>query len=139
MEPLVLSDKSKFPTDDLIFSIIGKNSEYWNKLMEGIHEKFPGATGQWNYYNDGKNWLFKMVLKKKTLFWIGILSNTFRITFYFGAKAESLITASDLSDTIKQQYLTGQRFGKIRCITFKVEDPSQIDEAIKITEIKSKC
>lgn len=139
MNPLVLSDKSKYPTEDQIFLIIGENRAWWKKLMEIIHEKFPGATGQWNYYNDGKNWLFKMVLKKKTLFWIGIHPDTFRITFYFGEKAESLITNSDLTAEIKQQYLTGQRFGKIRSISFKVEDQSQVDEAIKITEIKIKC
>jgi len=138
MEPLVLTDKTVFPSDDVIFSFIGKNREHWESLMKKIAELFPASEGQWNYYNDGKNWLFKMVYRKKTLFWIGILSDTFRITFYFGDKAESLISGSDLPDSLKQQYLTGQRFGKIRAISFKVEDATQVDHAVKIAEIKSK-
>ena len=86
MEPLVLTDKSVLPTDALIFSIIGENSQHWQNLMRLIQKKFPDSQSQWNYYNDGKNWLFKMVRKKKTLFWIGVLKDTFRITFYFGAR-----------------------------------------------------
>jgi len=137
MEPLVLKDKSINPTDEMIFSIIGKNSDTWKILMKSIHEKFPGATGEWNYYNDGKNWLFKMIRKKKTLFWIGILSNTFRITFYFGGKAEPAIINSKLPDELKQQYLSGQRFGKIRAIWFNVEATSQVDHILELCEIKS--
>jgi hypothetical protein len=29
-----------------------------------------------------------MQQKKKTIFWVGVLKDTFRITFYFGNKAE---------------------------------------------------
>jgi hypothetical protein len=74
VEPFVLTDKSIRPTDDLFYSIIGQNSVYWEKLIAGVHLKYPDAQEQWNYYRDGKNWLFRMILKKKTLFWIGILS-----------------------------------------------------------------
>jgi hypothetical protein len=138
MEPLILTDKSAFPTDDVIFSIIGKNREHWESLMKKVHEKFPGSEGQWNYFNDGKNWLFKMVLKKKTLFWIGVHKETFRISFYFGAKAETDISRSELPDSLKQQYLTGQRFGKIRAVSIKVDDATHIDQAITLAVIKSK-
>lgn len=138
MDPLVLTDKSINPNDDLIYSIIGKNSEHWKRLMNAVPEKFPSAAGVWNYYNDGKNWLFKMVFKKKTLFWIGVHSDTFRVTFYFGEKAEREISGSNLPDDIKQQYLTGQRFGKIRAISIKIEDTSQVDCVLNLCEIKSK-
>jgi hypothetical protein len=136
--PLVLSDKSVVPTDDLIFSIIGINSKHWILLMRKMNEKFPDAVGEWNYYNDGKNWLFKMVRKKKTLFWIGIHSDTFSVTFYLGEKAESAISASKIPDDLKQQYLTGRRFGKIRAISIRVEDSTHIDHVLELCEIKSK-
>ncbi len=104
----------------LIFSIIGENSQHWQKLIQSITDKYPDAIKQWNYYNDGKNWLFRMIRKKKTLFWIGVLKDTFRITFYFGGKAESAIVNSDLPDSLKDMYLNGKRYGKIRAITIKV-------------------
>ena len=43
MEPLVLTDKSVIPTDELIFSIIGENLIHWQTLMNGIAEQFPEA------------------------------------------------------------------------------------------------
>jgi hypothetical protein len=137
MEPLVLKDKSVYPHDDLVFSVIGKNSIYWKSLLASVRETYPLSEEVWNYYNDGKNWLFRVILKKKTLFWIGVLENTFRITFYFGDKAEPLIEKSGLPDDIKSAFKDGQRFGKFRPITIKVEGQEDIDHALLIAGIKA--
>ena len=138
MEPLVLSDKSVTPTDELIFSIIGKNQEHWKKIMQTIHEKYPEAQGQWNYYNDGKNWLYKMSRKKKTIFWIALHKDTFRITFYFGDKAETIIEKSDLPSRIIEEFKNGKRYGKIRAISMKVLQSEDVENAIKLTDIRVK-
>jgi hypothetical protein len=138
MEALVLTDKLVTPTDDLIFSIIGENRVHWKTLFAGIQNKFPDATGVWNYYNDGKNWLFKMERKKKTLFWIAIHKDTFRITFYFGDKAEPLIVKSDLPAAVIEEFKTGKRYGKIRAISMMVQDAVAIDNAFMLMDIKVK-
>ena len=137
MEPLVLTDKSVYPYDDLIFSIIGNNSVYWKELLAAIHERFPESEEVWKYYNDGKNWLFRVVLKKKTLFWIGVLEDTFRITFYFGDKAEPVIEKSSLPDEMKASFKNGKRYGKIRPITIKIKSRGDVDNALVINGIKA--
>jgi hypothetical protein len=138
MQPLVLTDKSVNPTEDLIFSIIKENREHWISLMEGIHSKFAGASGEWRYYNDGKSWLFKMTLKKKTLFWLGVQSDTFRVTFYFGDKAESFIENSALPASVINDFINGRRFGKLRAITYKMYSSFDVENALMTAEIKSK-
>jgi hypothetical protein len=138
MEPLVLSDKSVTPTDEQIFSILGENRIHWQKLMHGIAEQFPEAKGEWNYYNDGKNWLFKMVRKKKTLFWIGVLSDTFRVTFYFGDKAEKLIHESNLTADLKEEFRNGKHYGKIRGLSVKITQAQDITHVFILAGIKSK-
>lgn len=138
MEPLVLTDKSVSPTDELIFSIIKENREQWINLMSGIHLKFPESSGEWRYYNDGKNWLFKMSLKKKTLFWLGVQSDTFRVTFYFGDKAEPLIEKSSLPSSIITEFINGRRFGKLRAITIRMYSSADVENALTVAEIKSK-
>lgn len=138
MEPLVLTDKSVTPTDEQVFSIIGENRIHWQKLMNGISEQFPEAKGEWNYYNDGKNWLFKMVRKKKTLFWIGVHSDTFRITFYFGDKATPLIEESELDAELKEEFRNGKYYGKIRGLTIKIKKPQDVTNALILASIKSK-
>ena len=137
MEPLVLKDKSVYPHDDLVFSIIGNNSVYWKKLLADIREAYPASEELWNYYNDGKNWLFRVLLKKKTLFWIGVLEDTFRITFYFGDKAEPVIEKSSLPEEIKSSFKNGKRYGKIRAISITVKCLEDIDHALIVAGIKA--
>ena len=137
-EIILFSDPDVKPDQKLIFSKIGSKEKLWQALMSFMSENYKESEGTWNYYNDGKRWLFKMVLKKKTIFWATVLEGAFRITFYFGGKAEPVIVASDLSDNAKQQYLTGPRYGKIRAITILVNDISDVSMIEKIIAIKVK-
>jgi hypothetical protein len=138
MEPLVLTDKSVFPNDELVFSHLGQNSQYWQKLLHAVRTRYPDVQEIWNYYNDGKRWLFRTMQKKKTLFWIGVFDGGFRITFYFGDKAASIIEGSDLPEILKDEFRNGKRFGKIRAISLRVEGPDDIAHAIRLTELKEK-
>ena len=137
-ENMVLSDKSVIPTDDYIFSFIGENKVHWRRIMDYISENYKETSGSWNYYNDGKQWLFKMVHKKKTIFWAGILPDTFRITFYFGNKAEAIIEVSDLPQSIKEGFRTAKRYGLIRPISFIINDKTDVDNVLKLVAIKHK-
>jgi len=105
-DKLVLSDKSAVPTDEYIYSFLGDRKSLWQSIMKHIAESYKDTAGGWSCYNDGKQWLYKFVKKKKTLFWGGILSGAFRITFYFGNKAEPVIEGSDLPQEIKDGFKT---------------------------------
>jgi hypothetical protein len=133
-----LSDKNIIPNDDYIFSIIGEKQALWISLMNWLSGNYTDTSGNWNYYNDGKQWVFKMTRKKKTVFWITLLKSTFKVTFYFGDKAEPLIESSDLRQTIKDAFKTGHRYGKIRAITIKMMDVEDIESVKKIVAIKMK-
>ena len=138
-ENILLSDKQIIPTEDLIFSILGEKKILWQSLMNFISENYKDFSGSWNYYNDGKRWLYKMVHKKKTIFW-GTLTekNTFRITFYFGDKAEPIIDTSDLPQKIKDDFKSSKKYGSIRAVTIKVNDDSDVVNVLKIIAIKHK-
>jgi hypothetical protein len=138
IEALVLSDKQVIPTDDYIFSILGEKKIYWQRIMKDAFENYKDISGNWNYYNDGKQWLFKLVQKKKTIFWAGILKESFRITFYFGDKAESLIDASELPQSIKDGFKTSKRYGAIRAVSIKVLDQPDVDNVLQLIVIKQK-
>lgn len=137
-EKMVLSDKSVIPTDDFIFSIIGERKVHWLKIMNYLSENYPDASGSWNYYNDGKQWLFKFVRKKKTVFWSSILTDTFRITFYLGNKAEPIIENSDLPVSVKEEFKTAKRYGLIRPVTFIIKSESDVDNVLEMINIKVK-
>jgi hypothetical protein len=137
-EKLVLGDKSVYPSEDILFSIIRDKKVVWQEIMGYVNENYQNVTEEWRYYNDGKQWLFKMQLKKKTLFWIGILQDTFRITFYFGNKAEPLITGSNLPDKIKDDFLSGKRYGNIRAISTSISGTGDLENIYKLIDLKAK-
>jgi hypothetical protein len=99
---------------------------------------YEGSGGQWNFYNDGKRWLFKMTYKKKTVFWSTILEGTFKVTFYFGNKAEIVIENSNLPGKIKEDFKTAIRYGLIRPVTIVVNENEDVDNILKLIAIKSK-
>jgi len=137
-EKLVLSDKTIVPTDEFVFSILGEGKIYWERIMNYSSENYPGSSGSWNYYNDGKQWVFKFVRKKKTIFWSDLLKDTFRVTFYFGNKAETFIENSDLPHNIKEEFKTAKRYGLIRPVTIVIRNDSDVDNILKLIDIKVK-
>jgi hypothetical protein len=138
IEKRVLSDKSVIPTDEYIFSLIGNNKLHWKRIMDHVSENYNDTSGSWNYYNDGKQWLFKMVRKKKTIFWSSIIDKTFRITFYLGNKAEAIIENSDLPQPVKDEFKTAKRYGLIRPVTFIINSETDVDNVLKLIAIKAK-
>jgi hypothetical protein len=137
-EKLILSDKQTIPTDKLISSLLGEKWKFWQEIIKFAEANYKDISFGWNYYNDGKRWLFKLVQKKKTIFWGGIYPDTFRITFYFGDKAEPSILASDLPDSVKNEFMTGKKYGKIRAISRKIFDENDVKIVMKVFDIKSR-
>ena len=134
----VLSDPEVYPTDEVIFSHIGPKQNLWKSLFEALGDNFPELTPEWRYYNDGKNWMMKVLHKKKTIFWLSVWKDSFKITFYFSDKAADLIEQSDISDDLKTSFKDGKYYGKIRGLTLDVEATSDIDHTHSLIAIRKK-
>jgi len=138
MEPIVLNDPNVQPTEELIFSIIGENSVYWEQLIEHLYENHFDITEEWRFYNDGKSWLYRTLRKKKTLYWVGIIKDTFVISFWFGDKAEPVIETSTLPDYIKEQFRNAKRYAHSRVVSIEMRSPEDLENALKLIELKAK-
>lgn len=136
MEPLVLSDKKVFPTDEVIFSHIGTSKPLWIELFDFLHSEYPDLTPQWRYYNDGKSWLMKMSRKAKTIFWLGVTDGSFRITSYFTDRAKKDILSSGLSVGLKRGYQKGKTYGKLRGITITFKHARDLKDAKTLIALK---
>ena len=134
----VLGDKSVYPSEDILFSIIGDKKVIWQKIMSYVNENYKDITEEWRYYNDGKQWLFKMQQKKKTIFWGQALKDTFRITFYFGNKAEPLIEGSQLPQKIKDNFRVAHRYGALRAISTIITGTGDLENILILVDIKTK-
>jgi hypothetical protein len=135
---LVLTDKLTLPTPELLSSILGEKSLWWDQIVHAVKTDYTDISEVWRYYNDGKQWLFRLVRKKKTIFWIGVLKDTFRVSFYLGDKAEPLIEASDLPDSIKNSFKTAKRYNNFRGISMKMKDGRDVEMVLKLAAVKMK-
>jgi hypothetical protein len=138
VEQKILSDENQFPTEKIIFSHIGKSKAIWESLFEYIRRNHPDFDAQWRYYKDGKSWLMKVARKSKTIFWLSVIKDAFRITFYFGDKAEAMIMESALPPEMKKEFEDAKRYNKIRGITLTMRDQSDIGNAKILVMIKLK-
>jgi hypothetical protein len=68
MDQPTLKDKNEFPTEEIIFSHIGKSKILWISIFDYIHKNHSDFSEEWRYYNDGKSWLLKVTKKSKTIF-----------------------------------------------------------------------
>ena len=136
MDQRLLSDKNIFPSEEIIFSHIRKSKELWLALFEYIHTNHPDISEEWRYYNDGKSWLMKVTRKKKTVFWLSIVKDSFRTTFYFTDKAKPLIAKSSISDALKEQFVKGKKYGAIRGITIQYKHKKDMKDAQELIAIK---
>lgn len=139
MPQQLLHDPDVFPSDEVIYAHLSKARGLWKQVMERLSEVCPGAESQWRYYVDGKSWLMKVTFRKKTLCWISVDAGSFRMTFYFGDKATSLIADSDIPAELKGQFATGRRVGKIRGITVRVRRKADVQTACSLMELKSQA
>ena len=138
LENILLTDKDVYPSDDVIFSIIGDKKAYWQRIISYMSANYKDSSGEWRFYNDGKRWLFKMVHKKKTVFWSSLITGTFRITFYLGNKAESIIENSDLSQNVKEEFKNAKKYGLIRPVSFIIKDGEDVDNVLKMIDLKTR-
>jgi hypothetical protein len=132
----ILTDKHEFPTEEIIYSHIGKAKNLWHSLFEYVHTNHSDFSEEWRYYNDGKSWLLKVSRKSKTVFWISILQGAFRMTFYLTDRAEQAVMESPISDELKEQFRTGKRYNKIRGLTITFENEKDVEYAKSMIELK---
>jgi len=137
MAPIILKDPDVQPTEELINSIIGDNSVYWQQIIKYLKDRSSDITEVWKFYNDGKCWLYRTLRKKKTIYWIGILNDTFRITFYLSDKAEVLIEESTLSDNIKEEF-ADTKLTKFRAVTMEMRTAEDLENVLKLIDVKLK-
>ena len=136
MDQPVLSDKTQFPTEEIIASHLGRTKAVWDSFFEYLRENHPDITPEWRYYNDGKSWLMKNILKKKNVFWLGIIKGAFRTTFYFTDRAAKAIADSTIPAKMKKQFKDGKHYGKIRGLTVVFKSKKDIETAKALLAIK---
>ena len=84
MEIQLFKDPKVKPENNNLEEVLGKNYLHYKKFIEKITTN--KLSHEWNYYNDGKSWLCKVLNKEKNVCWLSIWNTGFKLTFYFSEK-----------------------------------------------------
>jgi hypothetical protein len=136
MENRCLNDKNTYPDDEVLTRYLGKAKNAWDSFMDLLKVEHPLISTEWRYYNDGKSWLCKATQKGKTVCWISVWDELFKVTFYFNVKAEEAIKNSSLDKEMKEQWMKDKNFGKIKPITLEVRKITDLITIKKLIELK---
>ena len=113
---------------------LGGSYLLFDELMDRL--KTLDVAPEWNYYRDGKAWLCKVVHKKKTVFWLSVWEEYFKVVFYFTAKTCTGIADLEIDGSIKEDFKGQKNIGKFMPLIINVTESEQIENVIKIINYK---
>lgn len=131
---LILKDKNIFPTNEVISDVLGSSFPAYETLSEMFAD--AGLTLEWNYYNDGKAWLCKILSKKKNLGWLIVYPNFFRINAYFAERHLERIAEMDIAESIKEEFYQQKPSGKLIQMSINITDKDQVKDALTMILFK---
>ena len=134
MEPLILKDKNAFPTNEILADVLETSYPAFEAFSASATA--AGLTLEWNYYNDGKAWLCKVLSKKKNLAWLIVYQGSFRITSYFTEKHLERIADLEIKESIKEEFYQTKPSGKLIPMSVLITEKELVKDALSMILFK---
>lgn len=131
----LLGDPGQIPGEALFREIM---NETLFQTYAGLQEIISGTglSGEWRYYNDGKAWLYKVTLKKKTVAWVSMWEESIKTSFYFTDKNRDGIMDLDIGESVKTTFSQAKPIGKLIPLTLDLKQKEDAEDFRKIAEYK---
>lgn len=123
-----LKDPEVFPSLEVLEKVLGKTYPVFEEFMKAAESEEFGLRPEWRYYKDGKACLCKITFKKKTVVWLSVWSDCFKVAQYFTEKSGGGIAELKISDSIKEAYLKNAPIQKLKPVVFEVRKKSQLPD-----------
>ncbi len=136
MDKPLLNNPDIFPDEHVLSGILGDSYSAFEKLMNKVSEPELALTPEWRYYKDGKAWLCKVTYKKKTIFWLSVWDEVFKIGFYFTERFIPGIMELDIDKRIKDSIDPEKCFGKLIPVTIEIKTDEQVEDVLTIASYK---
>ena len=131
---LILADPMVEPNNDILEKSLRKKYKVYGDFVSKINEK--GLVLEWNYYNDQKCWMCKLLQKKKNVCWISVWNAGFKLTFYFTEKTIDGVYKLEIDDKIKKSANEIKPVGKLRPLVILIDNNKVLKDSIKILDYK---
>lgn len=130
----ILKDKNIFPTNEVLADVLEASFPAFETFSASAEA--AGLTLEWNYYNDGKAWLCKVLSKKKNLAWLVVYQNYFRTTSYFTEKHLDRIANMEITESIKEEFYRTKPSGKLIPMSIVITEKEQVKDALSMILFK---
>lgn len=131
-----LRDAAIYPTDEVLMDVLGDAFKVYSLFIETISIDPLSLSAEWRYFNDGKAWLAKVQFKKKTILWLSVWDDLFKITFYFTEKNIEAIAGLNISEAIKVEFCKAKPVGRLIPLILEVREIDQMDDLLTLVRFK---
>ena len=131
-----LRDAAIYPTDEVLMDVLGDVFKVYSLFIETITIDPLSLSVEWRYYYDGKAWLAKVQSKKKTILWLSVWDDLFKITFYFTEKNIEAIAGLNISEAIKVEFCKAKPVGRLIPLILEVREIDQMDDLLTLVRFK---
>lgn len=136
METQILREESPYPDAGVLKEKLDDIYDVYDVFVSEITKEPYSLQPEWNYYKDGKSWLCKITFRKKTVIWLSVWDDCFKVTFYFTDKSRSGIEELEISPSIKESILKSKNIGKLIPLVIAIREKNQIDDVLKLIAFK---
>ena len=137
MEQQIFNNPQQPPSPELLQKELGDNYANFDAVMALLAKR--GVVPQWNYYKDGKSWLCKGQYKKKTVLWLSVWDDCFKLSFFFTEKTKGGIDTLEIVTAIKEAFRQQKAIGKLIPLIIDVRDCTPLNDIEQIVEYKMRC
>ena len=136
MEIQLLKDPDIIPTAEVLENVLGENYPVFREFMNTAESEEFKLNPEWRYYKDGKAWLCKITFRKKTVVWLSVWSDCFKLGFYFTEKSGGGIPGLKIDDSLKEYYLNHKPIGKLKPLVIETRMKSQLNDINTLLKYK---
>ncbi len=128
MEIQLLKDPDILPTAEVLEKVLGKKYPVFREFLNSAESEEFKLSPEWRYYKDGKAWLCKITFRKKTVVWLSVWPDCFKLGFYFTEKSGGGIPDLKINDSYKKDYLNHAPIGKLKPLVIETRMKSQLSD-----------
>ena len=133
---MLLRNVDTFPSDKVLKDALGDVHIVLESFLGTIRNEEYHLSIDWRYYNDGKAWLGKVQHKKKTVLWLSVWEDFFKVSFFFTEKHLEAIAALDISETIKEEFSITKPVVRLIPMIIDVTNENQLNDLLTVVRFK---
>lgn len=132
-----LRDEKVYPDEKVLSKVLNISYESYAMLLDLF--KKNELSYEWRYYRDGKAWLCKVQIKKRTIVWMSAWNGYMQATIYFPEKYLEKVYDLSISEEAKIKIKSTKYVGKSKPCIFEIRDMNKLDDFSKVMKLKIEC